>query len=116
MARTAEGRRLTEQHKRAQIRLGALAAALTVENAKRLDVDDLDGTEARWLLAQAAIVKTLRRRSELLAEEYLRAFWSAEGMEPEEIVTPDDLKPPVETASWVVPTIKARMTRYAGTR
>lgn len=112
MARTLEGRRLTEEHKQAQIRLGALAAALTLENAKRLDVDDLDGTEVRWATAQAAIVLTLRRRSEVLAEDYLRAFWKAEGIEPSEIVAPD-LPDPRETVAWVVPTIKARTARYA---
>lgn len=112
MARTAEGRRLTEEHKRAQIRLGGAAAALTAANARRLDPNDLDGTEGRWMAAQVAIVETLRRESQRLAEEYLRAFWKAEGMEPREIVRPD-LPPAVESVRWVVPTIKARTKRYA---
>lgn len=112
MARTAEGRRLTQAHKLAQIRLGGVAAALTATNAKRLDPNNLDGTEARWMAAQVAIVETLRRESQRLAEEYLRAFWKAEGMEPREIVRPD-LPPAVESVRWVVPTIKARTKRYA---
>lgn len=115
MARTPEGRRLTEEHKRAQIRLGGLAAALTLENAKRLDPNDLDGTQARWVAAQVAIVETLRRRSAALAEEYLRAFWEVEGMQPREIVQPD-LTPAIEALAWVVPTIKARTARYANPR
>lgn len=112
MARTAKGRRLTEEHKRAQVRLGGLAAALTVENAKRLDPDNLDGTEARWAAAQAAIILTLRRRSQVLAEEYLRAFWDAEGIEPSEIESPE-LTDPREVVAWVVPAIKARTALYA---
>ena len=105
MARTAEGRRLTQEHKLAQIRLGGAAAALTAANARRLDPNDLDGTEARWMAAQVAIVETLRTQSQKLAEDYLRAFWK-------EIVRPK-LPPAVESVRWVVPTIKARTKRYA---
>lgn len=113
MARTAEGKRLTEEHKRAQIRLGAIAAALTVENAKRrLDLNDLDGSEARWALAQVAIVQTLRRRSQVLAGDYLRDFWRAEGITPAEIVEPR-LPAARESVAWVVPMIKARTAKYA---
>ena len=112
MARTPEGKRLTEEHKRAQIRLGALAAALTVENGKRLDADDLDGTRELWQTAQAAIIQTLRRRSEVLAEDYLRAFWKAEGIQPKEFAELD-LTPARDAVAWVVPVIKARTARYA---
>lgn len=112
MARTPEGRRLTEAHKRAQIRLGAIAAALTAQNAKRLDPEALDATEARWLAAQVVIIDTMRAQSAKLAEDYLRAFWAAEGMKPRKIERPE-LPPAVESVDWVVPTIKARTKRYA---
>ena len=111
MARTPEGRRLTEVHKRAQIRLGAIAAALTLENGKRLDPDDLDGTRKAWEARQAAIIATLRAQSARLAEDYLRAFWAAEGMKPRDIERPK-LPPASEAVAWVVPTIKARTARY----
>lgn len=111
MARTPEGKRLTEQHKQAQIRLGAIAAALTVENAKRLDVDNLDATEARWRAGQVAIITTMRRRSQALAAEYLRAFHAAEGMDPPDVAEPD-LGPAADAVAWVVPTIKARTKAY----
>ena len=111
MARTAEGRRLTEQHKRAQIKLGAVAAALSASNAARLDPDDLDGTREAWEARQMAIIATLRAQSQRMAENYLRAFWQAEGMEPREIVRPE-LPPIRESVAWVVPTIKARTARY----
>jgi len=112
VARTPEGKRLTDAHKQAQIRLGALAAALTVENAKRLDVDDLDGTREAWLTTQAAIIEALRRRSEILAEDYLRAFWKAEGIKPSEFAELD-LRPAREVMAWVVPVIKTRKAKYA---
>lgn len=111
MARTPEGKRLTEEHKRAQIRLGGIAAALTAKNADRLNIDDLDVTRARWLAAQVAIIEALREQSHRLAVAYLEAFWEAEGMEPEPIVRPV-LPSAVESVAWVVPTIKARMSRY----
>lgn len=114
MARTPDGRQLTEAHKQAQIRLGALAAALTLNNAARLDADNLDATEARWRAGQLAIITTLRRRSQALAEQYLRDYWAAEGMEPTEI--PEvDLTPARDALDWVVPTIKARTARYGRT-
>lgn len=115
MASTAEGRRLTREHKAAQTRLGALAAALTMENAKRLDPDDLDGTEATWKAHQAAIIATMRRRSVALAEEYLLAFCEAEGVEPPELVDVE-LPPIADAVDWVVPTIKARTAKYANAR
>ena len=111
MARTAEGRRLTEQHRRAQIKLGAIAAALSASNAKNLDPGDLDGTEARWTAAEVVIIEKMREQSQRLAENYLRAFWQAEGMEPRRIERPK-LTPAVESVAWVVPTIKARTARY----
>ena len=111
MARTPEGRRLTEEHKRAQIRLGGLAAALTAKNADRLDIGNLDGTRARWEAVQVAIVEALREQSHRLAVAYLEAFWKAEGMQPQPIVRPV-LPPAAEAVAWVVPTIKARLVRY----
>lgn len=111
MARTPEGRRLTEAHKRAQIRLGGIAAGLTATNAERLDMDDLDGSEPRWLAAQVAIIEALREQSHRLAVAYLEAFWKAEGMQPQPIVRPV-LPPAAESVAWVVPTIKARLARY----
>ena len=111
MARTAEGRRLTEQHKRAQIKLGAVAAALSATNAARLDPDDLDGTREAGEARQMAIIATLRAQSQRLAEDYLKAFWQAEGMTPQKVERPK-LPPIRESVEWVVPTIKARTARY----
>lgn len=108
MARTPEGRRLTEEHRRAQINLGAIAAALTIQNGKRLDPDDLDGTRADWEARQSLIVATLRAESQRLAEEYLKAFRKAEGMAAQDIARPE-LPPVAESVAWVVPLIKARI-------
>ena len=108
MARTPEGRRLTEEHRRAQINLGAIAAALTLQNGKRLDPDDLDGTRDGWEARQTLIVGTLRVEAQRLAEEYVKAFRKAEGMAAQNIERPE-LPPVADSVAWVVPTIKARI-------
>lgn len=107
MARTPEGRKLTDDHRKAQIKLGGLAAALTIANGKRLDPDDLDGTRDDWEARQIVILDTLRKQSQRLAEDYLKAFRKAEGMDPRDIEKPK-LPPVREVVAWVVPTIKAR--------
>lgn len=107
MARTPEGRKLTDDHRKAQIKLAGLAAALTIANGKRLDPDDLDGTRDDWEARQIVILDTLRKQSQRLAEDYLKAFRKAEGMEPRDIEKPE-LPPVREVVAWVVPTIKAR--------
>lgn len=108
MARTAAGRKLTEQHKRDQVTLAATASALTLANATRLDINDLDGSEPAWMARQILIIDTLRARSARIARQYVAAFRAAEGMEPADIADPD-LTPAVDAVRWVVPTIKARI-------
>ena len=110
MARTPEGQRLTEEHRKAQIRLGGMAAALTVANGRRLNPDDLDDGRDEWEARQMAILATLRAQSQRLAEEYLKAFRKAEGM-PDAPITRPELRPVREVTGWVVPTIKARIAR-----
>lgn len=101
-----EGRRLTEQHKAAQVRLAGLAAMLTVANGKRLDVADLDGSMPDWLARQALILDGMRLKSRRLAAAYVVAFRAAEGYAPADVVEPV-LPSVAEVAGWVVPTIKA---------
>ena len=114
MARTRAGRRLTEAHRAAQIKIGAIAAALTIENGRRLDPDDLDGTGPEWERRQALIIETMRQRSAALAREYVEAFREAEGMDPGELAEPV-LPSAREAVGWVIPTIKARTARYGTT-
>lgn len=113
MARTDEGRRLTDQHRKAQVRLGGIAAGLSAANGKRLDIEDLDGSGPRWMAAQVAIIDAMRAQSARLAVEYVRAFREAEGFDPVDVTVPE-FPPAIDAVSWVIPTIKARMTRYAG--
>lgn len=108
MARTELGRKLTKQHKADQVTLGATAAALTLANAKRLDINNLDGTRAGWEVRQVLIIEALRRESALLARRYVEAFRAAEGMAPAKFVPPK-LPPAIDAVSWVVPTLKARL-------
>lgn len=108
MAKTELGRKLTAQHKADQVTLAATASALTLANAKRLDVDDLDGTRKAWEARQVLIIETLRRESANRARRYVEAFRAAEGMPPAEFVEPV-FPPAIESVAWVVPTIKARL-------
>ena len=113
MATTAEGDRLTREHMDAQARLGELAAAMTIKNARdRLNPYDLDGSRERWMLAQVAITRTLRRRSEVLARAYLTAFREAERVPPDDIAAPDPMSV-TDALEWVVPWIKARTAKHA---
>lgn len=104
---------MTDAHRKAQVRLGGIAAALTAANAKRLDIEDLDGSGPRWVAAQVAIVEAMRAQSAALAGEYVRKFRKAEGFAPVDVKAPE-LPPAIDSVSWVIPTIKARMSRYAG--
>ena len=113
MARTEIGRKLTAQHKADQITLAATAAALTLANAKRLDVDDLDGTREAWEAHQVVIVETLRREAARRSRRYVEAFRAAEGFPPAEFVEVE-LPPAVDSVAWVVPTIKARIRDAVG--
>lgn len=113
MARTELGRALTAKHKADQVTLAATAAALTLANAKRLDVNDLDGTRAAWESRQILIVETMRRESARRARLYVEEFRRAEGMSPADFVEPEFI-PAAETVAWVVPTIKARLRDAQG--
>lgn len=113
MARTELGRKLTKQHKADQVTLGATAAALTLANAKRLDLNDLDGTRDEWEARQVVIIEMLRRESARRARRYVADFRAAEGMPPVDL--PEvKLSPAIDAVSWVVPTIKAGLRNAKG--
>lgn len=73
-----EGRRLTEAHRRSQLRNAAEAARLATELWRLLDLADLDATAPGWLEAQLAVLHRHGDRSRQLAIEYLRAYLAAE--------------------------------------
>lgn len=80
MARTPEGRDLTEAQRRQQITVGINAEQEVRAQWKRLDLDDLDGSSPAWLAATATILRRRRAQSATLAGIYVTAFRDAEGV------------------------------------
>ena len=78
MAATAAARRLTEQHRLAQNRVGV--ATLTAIRAawRLLDPEDIDGTVDRWVAAVLPIIQSQRATSARLAGNYMTAFRTLE--------------------------------------
>jgi hypothetical protein len=75
---TPAGRRLTQTHRRAQLRNAAEASRLATELWRLLDLADLDATTPGWLEAQLALLHRHGDRSRQLAVEYLREYLAAE--------------------------------------
>lgn len=74
MASTLAASRLTEAHRLAQVRLGALTVDQMHTIWPLLDPTDLDGSFARWLRAATPVVGRQRATSARLAANYLTAF------------------------------------------
>lgn len=82
MARTAEGRALTEAHRRRQLGVAAEAEAAARALWRRLDVADLDRSEPAWLAANVAAARTLHERSAEIAAGYVPMYRDAELGDP----------------------------------
>jgi hypothetical protein len=78
MAATVEAGRLTEVHRRAQIRIGAGVVQAMQSVWPLLNVDDLDGSFERWLRATTTIVGGQRVASARLAANYVQTFKTLE--------------------------------------
>lgn len=78
MAATAQADRLTEAHRLAQARLAAETTALALAAWALLDPEDLAGTTGRWLTVLLPILAAQRRKSALLAANYLTTFRTLE--------------------------------------
>lgn len=89
MAATTAARQLTEQHRLAQIRLGAVTAALLRRIWPLLDLDDLDGTFEQWLTAVTPVVRSQRAVSARLASGYVTAFRQLELGTPDQLFHPE---------------------------
>lgn len=66
--------RLTETHRLAQLRLGAITVRQMLTAFRALDPEDLDGSFADWLLLVTGIVQGARTQSSSLAAGYLSTF------------------------------------------
>lgn len=74
MASSPEANRLTEAHRRAQNRLGALTVQQMRSAWRLLDFDDLDGSTPDWLRVAVPIVRSQARASSSLAATYYVQF------------------------------------------
>lgn len=78
MAATLQASRLTEAHRLAQARLGAVTVARMRTIWRLLNPDALDATFPDWLAAAYPIVQAQRSTSARLAANYLTAFKTLE--------------------------------------
>ena len=89
MARSTEGRALTEWHRRQQITIGLDAELEARAQFDRLDVSALDRTTPAWLAATAGLLMSRRAQSSAAARSYVEEFREAEGEIPSPVVTAD---------------------------
>ncbi|MBF4549678.1 hypothetical protein [Pseudoclavibacter sp. VKM Ac-2888] len=78
MARTADGRALTEAHRLAQIRVGAQAEVAARALWPRLDVDDIDASVPMWMAANLVVAERQHDASVAMAAAYLEEYQRAE--------------------------------------
>lgn len=78
MAVTVQAATLTEAHRLAQARLGALTVRQMFASWPLLDPVDLDGTLDRWMRIALALVRAQRSVSARLAANYLTTFRALE--------------------------------------
>ena len=78
MALTPEGRRLTDRHRRRQVREGAAAVAEAMATWRYLDLADLDASTPAWVAMQVGLMRQRYATSAALAERYVVDFRAAE--------------------------------------
>ena len=88
MALTSEGRELTEIHRIGQVALAAEHRVVVQDFIGLIDLNDIDGSVARWFAAMEVTAANGHRLSQEMAENYLQAFTLAEIGETHGIVRP----------------------------
>lgn len=78
MARTAEGRRITDAHRRRQVRVATSADSRLRRSMLLLDPSDIAGTRSAWQASVVSVITDFQRTSEREAVEYLSRFRLAE--------------------------------------
>lgn len=78
MALTDAGRQLTEEHRLAQLAIGANAAILSGELWDMLDPNDLDGTRRAWVASSVIAAQLQFGQSRSLAETYVSSYQAME--------------------------------------
>lgn len=111
---TAAGRRLTEAHRLAQLRLGTVTVRQMRTIWHLLDPADLDRSFEAWLTTALPIVQAQRFASAQIAANYLRTFRQIETGTPATPVLNADMNHAVVSTSLLVTgpvSIKRAMTR-----
>lgn len=88
MALTDEGRELTELHRVGQVALAAETREVLLDLTRLIDLNDIDGSVARWFASVEVLARNGHRISQEMAEDYLRAFTLAEIGERPGVVRP----------------------------
>ncbi len=86
MALTDEGRRLTEEHRLAQLAVGANAAIISESLWDMLDPYDLDGSRQAWIASSLIAAQLQFGQSTSLAETYVSSYQAVELPGANEIV------------------------------
>jgi hypothetical protein len=116
MASTLQGRRLTEQHRLAQARLGALTATQMASLWRLLDPSALTDTVPAWLNASVRLVSAQHGASALLARRYFQAFRVAEVGAPlaGSLASPAFVEDAVRTSLMVTGPVRIERARRRG--
>lgn len=80
MATTDEGRALTDEHRVAQVQIGAEAIGAAALTWQVLDLDDVDRSSRAWVQAQVDVVRDGFERSAATGAVYVDAHRAAEGV------------------------------------
>lgn len=78
MAKSDEGRALTEAHKARQVQIASVSTATAVALWGRLDVNDIDASTPAWLASMTGLVDRQVSASQVTAAEYFEAYSGAE--------------------------------------
>lgn len=87
MALTDAGRRLTEEHRLAQITIGAGAAIISASLWSMLDPYDLDRSRGGWLEASLRATRMQFEQSSSVAEAYVTSYQAVEAPGGEGMIT-----------------------------
>lgn len=88
MAKTSEGKRLTDAHRIAQVKLSTRTSAQAAILYDTLDVANVDASYATIQSVLSEAVESGYVESQALAERYMERFAQAEGQPPETIIRP----------------------------
>lgn len=93
MALTDTGKQLTEEHRLAQLAIGANAAIASTSLWSMLNPDDIDGTRDAWLASSLIAAQLQFGQSSSVAESYVSAYQAVELPGSGEVVVRPHFRP-----------------------